>query len=100
MVEGLPNSKNKHIAFEGCALGKQHKEEFPTHTDNRKREVLELVHTNACGTIETRSLNGAHVLFIFIDDRSRYTWDYFIIKKSGMSKYFKEFKNLVEKKIR
>ena len=37
MVEGLPHIKNEHITCEGCALGKQHREEFPIHTDQRKR---------------------------------------------------------------
>ena len=28
--------KSEHVECEGCALGKQHREEFPTHTDKMK----------------------------------------------------------------
>jgi transposase InsO family protein len=48
--------------------------------------------------MQTRSLGGAYYFLIFIDDRTRYTWVYFIRKKSDVFEYFKEFKNLVEKK--
>jgi hypothetical protein len=36
MVEGLPMFKSEHVECEGCALGKQHREEFPMHIDKRK----------------------------------------------------------------
>jgi hypothetical protein len=38
------------------------------------------------------------IFFIFIDGRTRFTWIYFIIKKSDVFEYFNEFKNMVEKK--
>ena len=37
MVEGLPMFKSEHIECEGCALVKQHREEFPMHIDKIKR---------------------------------------------------------------
>jgi hypothetical protein len=46
--------------------------------------------------MQTRSLGGAYYFLIFIDD-SKYTWVYFMRKKSDVFEYFKEFKNLVEK---
>jgi transposase InsO family protein len=98
MVEGLPMFKSEHVECEGCALGKQHREEFPMHIDKRKREILELVHTDVCGPMQTRSLGGAYYFLIFIDDRTRYTWVYFMRNKSDVFEYFKEFKNMVEKK--
>jgi hypothetical protein len=98
MVEGLPVFKNEHTECDGCALGKQHRNEFPISTDKRKREILELVHTDVCGPMQTRSLGGASYFLIFIDDRTRFTWVYFIRNKSDVFEYFKEFKNMVEKK--
>jgi hypothetical protein len=35
MVGGLPIFKNDHIECEACALGKQHREEFPMHKENK-----------------------------------------------------------------
>lgn len=36
------------------------------------------------------------VFYYFFDDRSRYTWVYFIRKESDFFEYFKEFKSMVE----
>ena len=47
--------------------------------------------------MQTRSIGGAWYFLIFVDDRSRYTWVYFIRKKSDVFEYFKEFKSMVEK---
>lgn len=52
--------------------------------------------------MQTRSLGRALYFIIFVDDRSRYTWVYFISRKIDVSEYFeyfKEFKNMVEKQI-
>ena len=43
------------------------------------------------------SIGGARNFLIFVDDRSRYTWVYFIRKKSDVFEYFKEFKTMIEK---
>ena len=43
------------------------------------------------------SIGGAKYFLIFVDDRSRYTWVYFIRRKSDVFEYFKEFKTVVEK---
>lgn len=73
MVEGLPVLKNDNVECEACVLGKQHREEFPIHKAKRQREILELIHTDVCGPMQTRSIGGAWYFLIFVDDRSRYT---------------------------
>ena len=65
MVEGIPSLKNECATCEGCALGKQHREEFPTHTDKIKRDILELINTYVCGALRTNSLRGASFFFNF-----------------------------------
>jgi hypothetical protein len=97
MMEGLIVFKNEHTECDGCALGKQNGNEFPIITDKRKREIIELVHSNVCGPMKTKSLGGTSYFLIFIDDRPIFAWVYFIRKKSGVFKYFKYFTNLVEK---
>ena len=47
--------------------------------------------------MKTMSIGGARYFLIFVDDRSRYTWAYFIRRKSDVFEYFKEFKNMIEK---
>jgi hypothetical protein len=48
--------------------------------------------------MQTMSLGGARYFLIFVDDRSIFTWAYFIRKKSDVFEYFKEFKTMVKKK--
>ena len=82
MVEGLHVMKNDHFPCEACALGKQHREEFPIHTKKSQTNILELIHIDVCGPMQIRSLGGASYFPIFVDDRFRYTWVYFIRRKN------------------
>ena len=50
--------------------------------------------------MQTMSLGGTRYFLIFVDDKSRFTWVYFIRKKSDVFEYFKEFKTMVEKQTR
>ena len=98
MVEGLLVLKYTHIDCDARALGKFHRVEFLVNPDKKKRDVLELVHTNLCGPMKTRSLGGAYYFSLFIDDYAGFTWVYFFKKKSNTFEYFKEFRRMVEKK--
>ena len=81
MVEGILVIKNEHLECSACALGKQHRNEFPVHQEKRQASLLELIHIDLCGPMQTRSLGGASYFLTFIDDRSIYTWVYFISRK-------------------
>ena len=48
MVEGIPIIKNEHLECSACALGKQHRNEFPVHQEKRQTSLLELIHTDLC----------------------------------------------------
>lgn len=65
MVEGIPMLKNEYTICEGCALGNIHKDEFPFNSDRRRIDLLELLHSNVCGPMQTRSLGGAYYGFVF-----------------------------------
>lgn len=73
MVDGIRLLNNKYLTCEGCVLGKMHREGFPTHTNRRERDILELLHTNVCGPMKTRSLGGAYYFLIFVDDCKKYS---------------------------
>ena len=53
MVEGLHVIKYDHIECVACALRKQHRNEFPNHEEKRQTELLELIHTDVCGPMQT-----------------------------------------------
>jgi transposase InsO family protein len=97
MVEGLPMLMNENVVCDGCALGIMHKDEFPSNPDRKKRDVLDLVHTDVCRPMQTRSIGGAFYFLLFIDDCTRCTWVYFLTRKSDVFEYFKEFRTMVEK---
>jgi len=73
MVKSILVFKNEHVECDVCALGKQHRNEFPMRTNKWKRYFLELMHIDACGPIQTKSLGGASYFLIFIDDITRST---------------------------
>jgi hypothetical protein len=97
MVEGLPVIKNVHLECSACALGKQHRDAFPVHQEKIHNDLLELIHTDVCGPMQTKSLGSSSYFLTFIDDRSRYTWIYFIRRKGDVFEYFKEFRIMIEK---
>eukprot|EP00253_Pinus_taeda_P008779 PITA_08779 len=58
MVDGLPALHNVKLECDGCALGKMHRDEFPVRVNRKQRDILELVHTDIYGPMQTRSLGG------------------------------------------
>lgn len=97
MVNGFPILKNVHVHHEACALGKMHKDDFPINLDRKKRDILELLHTDLCGPMQMRSLGGAYYFLLFVDVCMGFTWVYFLRKKSHNFEYFKDFKSMIEK---
>lgn len=60
-------------------------------------KILELVHSDLCGPINSTSNGGKWYFITFIDDYSRKTWVYFLQEKSEAFTAFKNFKVPVEK---
>ena len=60
-------------------------------------EKLQLVHTDVCGPMQTKSLGKSRYFIAFTDDYSRCCKAYFLKEKSKALEKFKEFKAAVEK---
>ena len=71
-----------------CIESKHNHQKFPKVGGKRASEILELVCTDVCGEIETKSLHGKKYFLTFIDDKSRYLWTYAIRKKSEVFEKF------------
>eukprot|EP00253_Pinus_taeda_P023803 PITA_23803 len=56
MVRGLPLIEKLDSLCEGCILGKQHRESFPSGKSIRAKAPLEIVHSDLCGLMQTPSL--------------------------------------------
>jgi hypothetical protein len=96
MVTGLQEIQIQHKGVcKGCALGKNVKGSFSS-SDNRSKEILDLIHSYVCGPMTIASLNGYLYYVLFIDDHSRKTWIYFLKNKDGVLAKFQEFKAQAE----
>jgi hypothetical protein len=104
MVVGILELQSVHEGVcRGCALGKNIKKPFPS-SENRSKEILDLIHSDVCGPMPVKSLGGSVYYVTFIDDFSRKTWMYPIKTKDEVFGKFQEFKaeveNLTNKKIK
>jgi hypothetical protein len=104
MVEGLPELQSTHEGIcRGFALGKNVRKPFSS-SNNRSKEILDLIHSDVCGPMLVKSLGGSLYYVIFIDDYSRKNWLYLLKTKDEVFNKFQEFKaeieNLTCKKIK
>ena len=97
MLKGLPLIEKLDNLCEGCILGKQHREIFPTGKSIREKAPLEIVHSDVCGPMHIPSFAGNKYVLTFIDDYTRKTWVYMLKQKSEVFEKFRHFKTLVEK---
>ena len=97
MVKGLALIKKLESLCEGCILGKQHRENFPSGKSIRENAPLEIIHSYLCGPVQTSSILGNNYMLTFIDDFTRKIWVYFLKHKSEVFEKFFHFKVLVEK---
>ena len=98
LVDGFDSDISREIGFcESCTEGKHHRSPFPGGSGTRAEEPLNLVHTDVCGKLNTKSLGGAEYVLTFTDDATRYVWVYFLKRKSEVFSRFLEWKTMVER---
>lgn len=97
-VDGMSFSDDTTLIqnCEVCAYGKQARLPFQRSETQTKR-VLELIHSDVMGPMETSSIGNAKYILNFVDDFSKKTFVYFLKAKSDVLETFKSFKALVEK---
>jgi len=91
----LKRAKLKNYAH--CLAGKQHRVSFKSHHSSRKSEVLELVHSDLCGLMKTKTFGGGFYFVTFIYDHSRKLWVYVLKTKDQVLGVFKQFQASVER---
>jgi len=84
---------------EACIMGKMFRRAFQPLTleDKAKTRLLELIHSDMIGPMQTQTMRGYRFLIILTDDYSRYTEVYFMKLKSEAPAKFKEYVARVEK---
>ena len=96
MVECLPVIKETTENWKGCLIGKNPEHKFDWGKANRATCTLGLIHSDISGPMPVTSMNGSRYLLTFIDDFSRYTWIFFLKKKSKVCEKFSQLKALIE----
>ena len=86
-----PLDVNALPVCEPCLEGKMTMRSFKAK-GYRAKEVMDLVHTDHCGTISTSARGGYEYFITFNDNYSRYGYVYLIRHKSKTFKIFKEYK--------
>ena len=96
MVEGLSVIKSTTGVCKGCIFDKHPEHKFDQGKASQESCILGLINYDISGKIPTTSLNGYQYVLTFIDYFSRYTWAFFIKKKSEVLEKFIELKALIE----
>lgn len=74
MKHGLPYLEKVDEVYEGCQLGKQHREWFPKNQGWRASNPLELIHVDLCGPMQNESIVGNKYFMLLIDDCTKMIW--------------------------
>ncbi|XP_060959367.1 uncharacterized protein LOC133030592 [Cannabis sativa] len=82
-VQGIPEFRLGRDRVCGpCQQGKQIKSSHPPINALLTSKVLELVHVDLMGPMQTASIAGKRYVMVCVDDFSRYTWVNFLTEKS------------------
>ncbi|RVW19193.1 Retrovirus-related Pol polyprotein from transposon TNT 1-94 [Vitis vinifera] len=95
LLSGMKKGSLKRCAH--CLGGKQTRVAFKTLHHTRKPGMLDLVYSDVCGPMKTKTLGGSLYFVTFIDDHSRKIWVYTLKTKDQVLDVFKQFHALVER---
>lgn len=76
---------------EVCIKGKMARKPFPKRSENRSNKILDLVHTDVCGPMQTVTPGGKRYALTIIDDYSRYCRVFLMAQKSEVAELIKQF---------
>jgi transposase InsO family protein len=91
-VTGMHTDKcNERILCDTCIKGKMERLPFPKVSTTKTKSMLDLVHSDLCGPMETQTPSGKRYVLTLIDDFSRYCTMYLLAKKSEVSENVQDF---------
>lgn len=82
---------------DSCNIMKMTRKKFNKNTREKAKDILAVVHSDLCGPIQVRSIDGAEYILTFVDDKSRKSDVYLLRHKSEVLSYFIEYKARMEK---
>lgn len=79
-----------------CQEGKMTRKFFSKSKPIHSKAILDLVHTDLCGPMQTQTQSGKRYVLTFIDDYSRYTFIYLLREKNEVKIKIREFIELMK----
>ena len=89
-------SVNKWELCGGCALGKQTRLSFQSTTTERAKNVLDIVHSDVCGPMQTSTFSAKRYFVTFIEDKSQFCVVFLLRIKSEVLDKFVQFVKFAE----
>ncbi|GJY37185.1 retrovirus-related pol polyprotein from transposon TNT 1-94 [Tanacetum coccineum] len=87
-----------------CEKGKHHRASFKTKQTSSIKKCLYLLHMDLFRPVTPRSINHEKYTLVIVDEYSRYTWVYFMKKKSQapetIMSFIKRVKNQIDIKVK
>ncbi|KAF1332328.1 Integrase catalytic core protein, partial [Globisporangium splendens] len=89
-------SVSKWELCSGCALGKQTRVNFQSTAPERAKNMLDVVHSDVCGPMQTATFSDKRYFVTFIDDKSRFCVVFLLRSKSEVLDKFVQFVKFAE----
>jgi len=87
-------------ACELCLKGKMTRTVIPKTGRKRKSEPGDVIHSDLCGPMRTRSIQGNKYMVTYLDDATGWAYTGFISEKSQQLNEFKTFEAMMERQHR
>lgn len=81
---------------ECCIRGKMSRIPFPQESNSKTKSILELVHTDVCGPMQTATPSNNRYILTIINDYSRYSKVHLLKQKSDVCLKLKQFVTQME----
>lgn len=92
----IKDCKNGTDICECCIKGKMARVPFPQESSNKTQALLDLIHTDVCGPMQTITPGNKKYILTVIDDFSRYTKVYLLETKDQAAACIKNYVELVK----
>ncbi|GJU34778.1 retrovirus-related pol polyprotein from transposon TNT 1-94 [Tanacetum coccineum] len=101
-ISSLTFSKDK--TFSACEKGKHHRASFKTKRSFSINKCLHLLHMDVFEPVKPQSISHNTYILVIVDEYSRYTWVFFLKKKSDATNcimsFIRKIENLNEVKVK
>nr|GEV26262.1 zinc finger, CCHC-type [Tanacetum cinerariifolium] len=97
----IPNLKSNILSLgQLTEIGKHSRTPFPNLAKFISKNPLDLVYGDLCGPISPATHSCKKLIFLLVDDCTRFMWAYFLTSKDQAFSTFKEFRQQIEMEMR